>query len=177
MFDPASPFLTPWASFYVMTGTSAATLTGLMFVVITVVRGQEAARSRDGISTFSTPTVMHFCTALLVSATLVAPWKTLTFAPIAVGIVGVYGIVYVARVMLLTKRLTAYRADIEDWLWYNVLPLLAYAALLGGAAALRGWPATALFGIAGGVLLLIFIGIRNAWDVVTFLAVGGPSSG
>jgi len=38
----------------------------------------------------------------------------------------------------------------------------------------------ALFALAGGALLLIFIGIRNAWDIVTFIAIGGideqPSS-
>jgi hypothetical protein len=58
-------------------------------------------------------------------------------------------------------------------MWYTILPLLAYGALVAGAIALNAIPRGALFVLAGGVLSLIFIGIRNSWDVVTFLAVGG----
>jgi hypothetical protein len=76
-----------------------------------------------------------------------------------------------------TVRLRAYRADLEDWTFFTVLPLFAYGALFAGGLILAV-PAIsgALFAIAGGVILLVFIGIRNAWDVVTFLAAGGGRS-
>jgi len=145
-----------------------------MFVVITLVRGEEATQVRhDGIAAFSTPTVMHFCLALLVSAVLCAPWSSLIYASVIVGLVGCYGIAYILRVAFRTKGLTRYTADLEDWIWYTVLPFIAYATLAAGAIALHPIPKDALFVVAGGVLLLIFIGIRNSWDVVTFLAVGG----
>jgi hypothetical protein len=168
--------LAAWSNFYVMTGTAAAGLTGLMFVVITLVTGTERARSQDGISTFSTPTVLHFGAALFVSAILVAPLHSLAIAATLVGFAGLYGVVYILRVTYRAKRLQLYRPDIEDWTWYNVLPFLAYGAILAGAIVLHAVPGKALLAIAGGVLLLIFIGIRNAWDVVTFLATGGPES-
>ncbi len=69
--------------------------------------------------------------------------------------------------------MTLYVPDAEDWVWYSVLPLLAACAMLGGAVALAWAPARALYAIAASALLLIFIGIRNAWDVVTFLAMQG----
>ncbi|MBV8197401.1 MAG: hypothetical protein JO263_04660, partial [Candidatus Eremiobacteraeota bacterium] len=47
---------------------------------------------------------------------------------------------------------------------------VAYAAILLGSIGLAFAPAPALFALAGATTLLIFIGIRNAWDVVTFLA-------
>ena len=115
-----------------MAGSSAAALTGLMFVVITLVRGEERASAHDGIATFSTPTVMHFCAALFVSAILCAPWPSLVYVAVIVGLVGCYGILYLARVALRAKRLTKYTADLEDWMWYTVLPLLAYGALSRG---------------------------------------------
>jgi hypothetical protein len=176
MTENATVLLTPWSSFYVMAGSSAAALTGLMFVVITLVKGEERLqRNPDGIATFSTPTVMHFCAALLVSAMLSAPWRSLIQPAFLVGLVGLWGIVYVVRVMFKTKCLTSYVPDAEDWTWYTALPLIAYGAVLGGALGLALRPGGALFAIAGGVVVLIFIGIRNAWDVVTFLATGGPS--
>jgi hypothetical protein len=157
-----------------MAGSSAAALTGLMFVVVTLVRGEEQSQARhDGIATFSTPTVMHFCAALLVSAILCAPWHSLVYVAVLVGLVGCYGIFYLARVARRTKRLTKYTADLDDWMWYTILPLLAYGTLFAGAIVLNVVPRDALFALAGGVLSLIFIGIRNSWDVVTFLAVGG----
>jgi hypothetical protein len=129
--------------------------------------------TRDGIATFSTPTVLHFSAALLVSAILNAPWRSLVGAAVVVGLVGLWGLVYVLRVMYLTRRLSAYNPDLEDWVAYTILPFVAYAAILTGATALPTVPVTALFALAGGVVLLIFVGIRNAWDVVTFIAVGG----
>lgn len=154
-----------------MTGSSAAALTGLMFVVITLVtRDEDAARSRDGVSTYSTPTVMHFCAALLVSAVFVAPWRALLHPAVLTSLTGVAGIVYIARVILRAKRL-AYSPDLEDWVWYHILPLLTYIALFAGSIALPIAPPQGELAVAVTVVVLIFTGIRNAWDVVTFLAL------
>lgn len=170
--------LTAWSSFFTTTASSAAALTGLMFVVITLVGGTERRQAaHDGIATFSTPTVLHFCAALLASAVLCAPWRSLVFPSAIVGIAALYGIVHVVRASIMARRLTLYVADAEDWIWYTIAPFFAYAALLGGALALESRPTDAPFALGTGVLLLIFIGIHNAWDVVTFLATGGPDGG
>jgi len=175
MPENASSFLTAWSNFYVMTGSAAAALTGLMFVVITLVFSRQEARTQvglDGISTFSTPTVMHFAAALLISAILCAPWHRLFGAEISVALIGLYGVGYVLRIVVRTKRLSGYTADLEDWIWYLALPFVGYCAVAGGAIALHFAPARAFFAIGFGVVFLIFIGVRNAWDVVTYLATG-----
>ena len=175
MAETASSFLSPWSNFYIMAGSAAAGLTGLMFVVITLVSGEERLRrAPDGISTFSTPTVVHFGVALLVSAILSAPWRLLVHPAALLAIAGLSGIVYLVRLMHRTRRLRTYRPDLEDWIWYTVLPFVAYGTILAGAVMLSAIPVEALFALAGGVLLLIFIGIRNAWDIVTYIAIGGP---
>jgi len=172
MAETASAFLTAWLSFYVMTGTSAAALTGLMFVVITLVtRTERAEDTHAGISAFATPTVMHFAAALLVSAVLVAPWRSLVHAGVVVSLIGLYGVAHILRVMHRTRRLTTYTAVLEDWAWYTILPFVAYGAISAGAIALAAAPVQALFILAGGVVLLIFIGIRNAWDIVTYITI------
>jgi hypothetical protein len=172
MAETASSFLAAWASFYVMTGSSAAALTGLMFVVISLITGKERAEgAHDGIAAFSTPTVMHFAAALLVSAVLIAPWRSLVHAAVVAALIGLYGVVYILRVMHRTRRLTVYTADFEDWTWYTILPFVAYGAISAGAIVLAAVPVQALFILAGGVVLLLFIGIRNAWDVVTYIAI------
>jgi hypothetical protein len=174
--ESAAPFLAAWSNFYLMIGSSAAALTGLMFVVITLVtRAEQMSRTEDGIASFSTPTVIHFSEALLVAAILSAPWRSLIAPAVLVGLTGLYGAVYIVRVFLRTRGLTTYTPDLEDWAWYTMLPFVAYGAILCGAIGLFARPASALLAIAGGMVLLVFIGIRNAWDVVAFLVIqGGP---
>src|SRR5947209_16498801 len=69
-----SPLAT-WQNFYVIIGSAVATLTGLMFVVMTLrVRDR---RSSGALGAFATPTVVHFGAVLLVAALLSAPWQAL----------------------------------------------------------------------------------------------------
>lgn len=168
--------LGPWSNFYVITGSSAAALTGLMFVVITLVAGQERLRSagRDGVETFSSPTVVHFCAALLLSAILSAPWRSLGAPAVLLAITGAYGVFYAARVMLRMMRQAAYTPGFDDWFWYAVVPLVAYAAVLVSAIVLWAFPEPSLFAFAACTMSFIFLGIRNAWDTVTFIAISGP---
>jgi hypothetical protein len=174
MSETVSSQLSAWSTFYVTMATAAATLTGLVFVVITLVRDAPSVQpNEEGLATFTTPIVIHFCSALFISAVFIIPWRTYGGVAVLVGVCGIYGAVYVSRVIFRTMRLSGdtYVPDAEDWIWYNCVPLLAYLSILGGAIALPHVPLQALFAIAGGVLLLLFASIRNSWDVVTYLAI------
>lgn len=172
MTESATSVLAPWVAFFAMTAASAATLTGLMFVVVTLVSSETRTQdASDGIHTFSTPTVTHFGAALLVSAILAMPWSTLAGPIILLALAGIYGVIHIVRAMVRAGRLTMYSPDAEDWTWYTILPLLAYFVLLAGAIALPLRSGPAMFVLGASDLLLIFIGIRNAWDVVTYIVV------
>ena len=171
MPETASALLQGWATFFATMCTSAAALIGLMFVVITLVTGTERLQhSPDGLATFSTPTVVHFVAALFVSAVLIAPWHSLAGVDFTIGVAAAAGLIYALRILIRARRITRYGPDWEDWSWYVILPVFAYGAILGGAIALYERAEPALFLVAGGVLLLVFIGIHNAWDVVTYIA-------
>ena len=173
MHETAASVLAPWATYYALTGSAAAALTGVMFVVITLVTGVERVRRQpDGIATFSTPTVVHFTASLGVSALFAAPWHVLTYVAALSGLVGLYGIAYILRVMFRARRLNSYTPDLEDWAWHSAIPLAAYGAILAGAIMLLSIPQHGIYALAAGVIVLIFVGIHNAWDVVTFLAIG-----
>jgi hypothetical protein len=100
-----------------------------------------------------------------------APWASLYNPQIILGVAGVFGIAYVLRLTLRARRLSIYEPDFEDWTWFFVLPLIAYVAIAVSAILLPTAAATSLFVIAAATILMIFIGIHNAWDVVTFLAI------
>ncbi len=166
-----SPF-SAWESFYVIIGSSAAALTGLQFVV--VVLGAEARSIGPEVGAFGTPTVVHFCAVLLMSAILSVPWRAVSSAGLALGAVGVAGIVYMAVVIRRALGQKRYVPVLEDWLWHCTFPLIAYVTLLVAALLLRRDLARCLLVIGATALLLLFIGIHNAWDAVTYIATQQP---
>src|SRR6185437_4781490 len=70
----AEASLSDWGSFYVITGSAAAALTGLQFVVMALVNDTSRRSSTESIDAFGTPNIVHFCAVLLVSAAMSAPW-------------------------------------------------------------------------------------------------------
>jgi hypothetical protein len=63
---------------------------------------------------------------------------------------------------------TAYPPVFEDWLLHVLLPLVAYAVLVLSALAARAYTAEVLFVVGAATLLLLFIGIHNAWDSIFY---------
>lgn len=163
--------LDAWDSFYVIVGSAAGALIGLQFVVMTLMAERPSARVAEANAAFGTPTVVHFAAALLLSVLLRAPWPAMDYAAIASGAVGAGGLVYA---LIVTRRMRvqlAYAPDLEDWLCHALMPLVAYTVLIGSAFWAASHAQAALFGVGGGVLLLLFVGIHNAWDSVAFTAL------
>ena len=177
MPETTHSILASWESFYVIVGSSAAALTGLQFVVIALVADSERRSSIHEVNAFGTPTVVHFCAVLLVSAILSAPWHRLSSAGVAIGIAGAAGFGYAMLVIRRARRQTGYHPVLEDWIWYMTLPLVAYGTLVIAAVELRRHPDPALFVIGAAAVLLLYIGIHNAWDTVTYIAVQQPREG
>jgi hypothetical protein len=171
MQDAAHTALSVWDSYYVIIGSSGAALTGLQFVVMALVAEAGTRSTTREIDAFGTPTIVHFCTVLLLSAILSAPWHTLSSVAIALGAVGLAGIVYGVMVVRRARRTTEYKPVLEDWLWHACFPLLCHTALVASAIALFRRTTGALFVIAAVCLFLLFIGIHNAWDTIVYIAI------
>jgi len=161
--------LAGWENFYVIVGSSAGALIGLQFVVVTLIAEipLQGDVERAG-SAFATPTVVHFGAVLLLAAVLSAPWRRPAAAEVIWGLIGLVGIIYEFIVARRMRLQDAYAPQFEDWLFYLALPLAAYATLAASAGAARSNLVGALFAVAVAALLLLFIGIHNAWDAVTY---------
>jgi hypothetical protein len=169
MLYAAVSSLTAWANYYVIIGSSAGALTGLMFVVITLIVGMREQRPAEGIAAFNTPAVVHFGAALAVAAILSAPWQALWAASVPLGLCGLGGVVYTVIVTRRVRRFESYRLVLEDWIWHVLFPLASYGALVVAAGTLPGNPVPTLFVIGTAIALLLFDGIHNAWDNVTYI--------
>ena len=170
MEHAALPFAA-WESFYVIVGSSAAALTGLQFVVIVLGAEVNVGGSNAVTRAFGTPTIVHFCAVLLLAATLSAPWPGAASAGMALAVCGVLGLIYGLLVIRHALHQTDYQMVLEDWIWHCSLPIVGYAMLFGAAITLQWHQAVSLFVIAGTSLLLLFVGIHNAWDSVIYIAI------
>jgi hypothetical protein len=158
-----------WGNFYLIVGGAAGALIGLQFVVITLIaeRPIVAGQALAG-SVFATPTIVHFGAVLLLSAIVSAPWHGVTGIAIPWGLLGLAGMLYEVIVVRRMRMQSVYKPQFEDWLFHVLLPLVAYAALAGSAFATRSSMRAAMYGAGAAALLLLFVGIHNAWDAVTY---------
>lgn len=173
MTEPAS-VVSAWESFFVIVGSSGAALVGLQFVVITLIADRRQASTMGAVGAFSTPTVVHLAGALLVSAIMTAPWRTLDPPAFALLISGIAGLAYCVVVLRRARAQNDYEPVGEDWFWYVVLPGVLYLLLTVSAVRLRAGSESALFGIGASALSLLLLGIRNAWDTVTHIVTVRP---
>ena len=158
-----------WKNFYVIVGSSAGALIGLQFVVLTLIADRSGPRNDAQVSgAFATPSVVHFGVVLLLSAIVSAPWNGITAVAILWGLVGLIGIMYAVVVARRMRVQTIYRPVFEDWLFHVLLPFTAYATLAVSAYAARSHAQPVQFVVGAATLLLLFVGIHNAWDAITY---------
>lgn len=170
--------LAAWEAFYVIVGSSSAALIGLQFVVV-VLGSDRGMLQLTTMRAFATPTIVHFSAVLLVSAILSAPWHLLSYPALGLGAMGAVGLVYVLMIARRARLQTDYVPVLEDWIWHTALPFLAYAAILGAAIGLSRHAVPSLFVVGGSAVLVLFVGIHNAWDAVAYIALtrsGNPDA-
>ena len=163
------PELAGWENFYVIVGSSAGALIGLQFVVLTLIAERPIVKDVERASSaFATPTIVHFGAVLILSAIISAPWHAMLAAAVLWGLIGLIGLAYVLIVARRMRLQTAYSPEFEDRLFHVVLPLGAYATLAVSAFTALHQTREALFAVATAALVLLVVGIHNAWDAVTY---------
>jgi hypothetical protein len=135
-----------WASFYMIVGSSAAALIGMQFVVMTLIAARPRHPTEEAFAAFATPTVVHLTVALVASAVMSAPWRSVSSASIALLAFGVGGVVFGGIVIRRVRRQTFYETLWQDWIWYAVLPCAADVTLAIGAVILAARSPFALWG-------------------------------
>ncbi|MGH6871919.1 MAG: hypothetical protein ACREHE_10480 [Rhizomicrobium sp.] len=164
------PALQDWRDFYVMIGTASGAIVGATFVVATLASGLE--KRAIGLRGFITPTTVHLGSVLVGSAVLAAPTLSALVLAILLGSGALAGVVYG---VVIWTRITRLNIDLIDRFWYGVLPIVSFA-LLGVACWLvlkNIGPGLELVALA--LVLLLIAGMRNAWDMATFMILGGPN--
>lgn len=169
-----------WYNFYMLIGTAAATLAGLMFVAISLAMNVMSGTSQEIFDLFVTPTVMYFASAVLVSALMLVPIITPTTLALVLLVVGGIGfwitVAYVRAIIGIAKRAGDFHWS--DWLGEVILPLASYPLILAAALLFAFSRSTLAFAfLALGPVTLLLSGITNTWSVVMSAAKRHAESG
>ncbi|HEY3798909.1 MAG TPA: hypothetical protein VGL58_11200 [Caulobacteraceae bacterium] len=162
-----------WENFYFMLGSAAAALIGLLFIVVTLTAGSERSSSLRGQSIYLTPQAVHFGVVVALSAIAIAPQQGRLIPTAMFALGDLVGLGNAIRTGVGVRGLRRTAADPPHWtdMWaYALIPGGVYAGLTAAIAGMGlGWAwGVKLAGVA--LLGLLLIGIRNAWDLVTWLA-------
>ena len=153
-----------WHEFYVLLGTAGATLLALLFVAVSLGTGLLSNKDQRGTRTFMSPVVIHFTSVFFLSAVCLVPSHGPVFFAILIGVTAVIGIAVsiVISVWVMRTEMTQY---LPDYFAYGLLPVGAYLALMAASIMIYLARPYALEVLAGGLLLLTFVNVRNAWDL------------
>ncbi len=164
-----------WDNYYIIIGPSAGALLGIMFVVATLTAGLESNRASQGSQIYITPNVFHFAIVVVVSAITAVPNLAPEAAGAGIALCAAAGLFYSTRTAMRVFRVTLDQPpDWEDKIFYGLLPVVTYLGLAGSAAAVWLAPASAAHAIGATMLFLLLVGIRNAWDLATYLVQHRP---
>ena len=156
--------LKAWHDFYVLVGTAGATLLALLFVAASIGAGFLTEERQLGTRTFMSPVVVHFGSVFFLSAVALCPWHQAEFFAVLIGIAALIGAIISTYTTVQVLRTDMTNA-MEDYLAYGLLPGLGYLALLAAAVSIYLEKDFGLDALAGALLLLAIVNIRNAWDI------------
>ena len=160
--------LAGWDNFFVIAGSSAAALTGLTFIVITLA-GESGRVNPNGLKVFITPTIVHFTVVLAFSAFLSMPHHTPLSLCLSLVVAGILGLIYIGTIATSIGRIAStYVPAHEDWIWNVILPAVAYATWLAAGFFIWRSPHATLYAVGAVFVLLMIIGIHNAWDIAVW---------
>jgi hypothetical protein len=166
-----------WANYYLMVGSSAGALIGLMFVVVTLTAGRDRAEVERGKQLYTSPIVWHLAVILTLSGAAAVPGMTAKIFGLMSGGLAVLGLGWGVRSAVgIARHPGAPSSATFDMFWYGIAAAIVYVGL--GIAALgllsaKVWGATA---VAADLMALLLVSIHAEWDLVTYLApIAGQS--
>lgn len=161
-----------WGEYFFMLGSSAASLIGLMFVVVTLTPGRNREQTEHGKHLYTSPIVWHLAIVVMLSGGAMAPTISARFYGAVSGALALWGIMLGVRnaIGIVRTRISGNDNVLFDFCWYGLVPAIIYVGLGVAATGLfleRPWGAS---GIAASLMALLLMSVHAEWDLVTFLA-------
>jgi hypothetical protein len=161
-----------WREFYYLCGSSAAALTGLMFIAVTFGSRLITKDKLAQADMFLSPICYHFIQVFFLCCVASAPTAGPTVLGLTIMITAAWRLVRIQNSYRMLKTASQESGDIEtsDWILSLYLPGALYLLVIAaGLSYLLGLAAAPnLF--AGSLICLLMLGVRSAWDTLLWIA-------
>lgn len=156
-----------WQEFYGLLGAAAATLVALMFVAVSVAVGLLTADRSVATRIYMSPIIMHYACLLFVSLVALVPRLPDLVLGAVIVCSGLVGFGY--SIFVTIRLFRDGKSEFVDRFAYGTWPFVAYIGTVCGGLLLADRQTSGPYVLAGAMLLLLLVNVRNAWDLtVTF---------
>lgn len=161
-----------WDNYFLMMGSAGGGLIGLLFVVITLTAGFERNQALRGQALYLTPTMVHFAVVLSISALAVIPNLPRPLFALGAALGLGLGLLNSTRASygIARPRQGSINPHWSDLPLYGLLPMALYVLGLGLCVEIGEGASWAPPALASLLLVLLLVGIRNAWDLIISIA-------
>jgi hypothetical protein len=174
--DPFAQAVEGWHDFYVMVGTAAATLVGLLFVSLSLNADVITGEANAGSRVLAEQTFANFLSVLLFAVLFLIPDQ----GPRGLGLplvgIGSYGLYRTVRRLPLARRTHARAWGRGSVARHVGGSALCYLALLAVAVSVLLGQTAGLYWLVPVMILLIVEASRNAWDLLVQLRSQGTET-
>jgi len=161
-----------WHDFYMMVGTAAATLVGLLFVSLSLIADEIGSDANAGSRMLAAQAFTSFLSVLMFAVLFLIPDQGpfgLGLPLVGVGVEGLY--------LTLRRLREAYRARARPWGTVSVarrmgISALCYVVLLAVAASLLLGETAGLYWLVPVMIVLILEASLNAWYLLLHVRIG-----
>jgi hypothetical protein len=169
--DLKSKSLQAWRDYFIFTGSIGATLLGLLFVAISLNAETILSGSHRHLKELAGQTFQNFIMVVLVSLFFLFPGLNASWNFALFGILGVYGIGWVAYRLIVVLRFLGH-----DHQWVRSIRRMLPAAIAcsfliyAGFQAPRSDTASVLAALGSASILLLISGAATSWDLLVKVA-------
>ena len=162
-----------WQSFYLLVGTAAATLVGLMFVAVTFGSSLVTAETSPTARAFLDPTFTHFVQILLTACLVTIPSMGQALLGVLCLLIAALRLAALVRVYRHMRQAHRTHNDLElsDWLSGVVFPLFCHLLLGAAGFAFVEERAIAFNLLAIVTIAILLIGVFGAWELMVWMAI------
>jgi hypothetical protein len=153
-----------WHDFYIVAGTAAATLVGLLFVGLSL--HLRAVLSRSEVRSLARVTLANFGLILFVSLFMVIPQGPSAVSPQLIGS-GVFSLTVIAPSLVAAGRSRTRTLRPHQLVLRFGLSVLGYVGVIIAGALLGAGSDDAAFSwLVAVTMVLLVVSLRNSWDLL-----------
>jgi hypothetical protein len=161
-----------WDEFFLLAGSAAAVLIGLIFVVISLMSDRPRSSVLAGTRLYMGPVVLMVSFVLALSAAALVPGIGSRWYAALTAVIAVWGLARGLISFVGLRRLLGEEREVHwtDLWFYGAIPSALYVALGAVAAAFWRGCSAANYGLAAAITAALLLAIRNEWDLITWIA-------